>query len=152
MVIWPAVLVLCLVMSKAYAENNTRAEIKRYSAVASKPSGLILPDEMKKIQFKFSNSEISAWVRENGEWYIEGLISHNKFFCADYSLGIRFGEGSAGCIDVKWLTEEQYATHRKQCNNVNMFHSGYETNPKIVPLFGKITCAQAIVKCEGACE
>ena len=153
LIIFLSVVMISVLMSNVFADgDNKKIVVKRFSATVSKPSGLILPDEMKKLQFKFSNAELSAWVRQNGEWYIEGSISHNNFFCADYSLGIRVGEGHPGCIDVKWLTEDQYATRKKQCNNVNMNHSGYQSNSEIAGIFGKITCAQAVVKCEGACQ
>jgi len=144
--------ILLSAVSNVLADTaDKKTTIKRYTATASKPSGLLMPGE-KKLQFKFSNSEISGWVRQNGEWYIEGLISHNNFFCADYSLGMRFGEGHPGCIDVKWLTEEQYATREKQCNNVSMNHSGYQTNAEIGKIFDKITCAQGLLKCVGSCK
>lgn len=147
------VLLFCIVYSVNVSAESSRSQtvIKRYDATPSQSSGLLMPGD-KKLQFKFSNSELSGWVRQNGDWYIEGLISHNNFFCADYSLGMRFGEGHPGCIDVKWLTEDQYATRKKQCNNVSMNHSGYQSNSEIAGIFGKITCAQGLVKCVGTCK
>lgn len=144
---------LVSVSSASMAETaKKKITVKRYSAVVSKQSGLKLPGEMKKLNFKFSNSEISAWVRDNGEWHIQGLVSHKNFFCADYSLGIRLGQGHPGCIDVKWLTEDQYATKKKQCNNVSMNHDGYQSNPEIAKIFSQITCAQGLVRCVGSCK
>jgi hypothetical protein len=140
---------VCVVPANA---QNKKTVVKRYSAVASTGGGLTLEDGLKELDFKFNISEMSAWVRANGEWHIEGLISHNNFLCADYSVGMRFGEGNPGCIDVKWLTEDQYVTRKKQCNNVDMIHSGSQTSPEVVPIFDKISCAEAVVKCEGACK
>lgn len=138
-----------LFQNVACAEQS--GKIRSYELGTSSSTGLILPNQMNEIGFASSENNIKGWLRESGDWYLEATIQHKSFLCGDYKVGVRFGRGNPSCVDVEWLTEIQYATHEKQCNNVTMNHSGYQTNKALVSHFNSITCAKIEIKCEGSC-
>lgn len=106
----------------------------------------------KKDRVEFGTSEFKGWLRANGEWYVEGEVPHLGLLCADYEMGLRFGAGAPGCGNVTWLSEEHYATRRKQCNGASVKHTGGATEPELAAIFGKITCVERIVRCSGNCK
>lgn len=128
-----------------------QGKIKMLQLEISRSSGFSLPNEMKKIVFSTSQNAVSGWLRENGDWYIEATIQHRSFLCADYQVGVQFGQGDTGCLNVNWISDVQYATHQKQCNNAVLVHSGYQSNSDLLSHFGSITCVKAVIKCEGSC-
>lgn len=145
-----ALLAICIIQqNSALAEDTDKT--KMYELETSKPSGLVLPNDMKKIVFSTRENAITGWLRENGDWYIEGTIQHRSFLCADYRLGVRFGHGNPACVNVDWFNDVQYATRQKQCNNAIYNHSGYESDSQLAEHFQSITCAKVIIKCNGAC-
>jgi hypothetical protein len=139
----------------ASAENPLAAShetVKRISVTASKPS-FQLPGDPKAINFIFDKaSEKQGWLKLNGEWHVQGWVTHNHLRCATYSLGMRFGKGEGGCMNVEWLTTPLYVTHKKQCNQTTIHHKGGSITPEIAPLFNEVTCGQLLIKCEGVCN
>ncbi len=134
----------------AHAEST---KITTLEAVAKEPlTALGDNTDARTILFEFDRADaFKATLNNKGQWKIEGWIQHNGLFCGDYELGLKFGVGNPGCINVKWLSEAKYATHQKQCNNTRMHHSGWESSPEIIKHLNEITCAQSLLKCTGRC-
>jgi len=106
----------------------------------------------RTILFEFDrNAELKATLNNKGQWKIEGWIQHKGLFCGDYALGIKFGHGNPGCVNVKWLNDPTYVTRQKQCNNTRMHHSGWGSSPEIIKYLDDITCAQSLIRCTGRC-
>ena len=141
---------LILVSNYALADS---AKIRTLDAVAKEPlTSLGENTDARTILFEFDrNEDFKATLNNKGEWKIEAWVQHTGLLCADYRLGLRFGQGNPGCINVKWLNEPKYATLQKQCNNTRMHHSGWEYSPEIIKHLDNITCAQALTKCTGRC-
>ena len=140
----------------AAAEDNVFAakevSVKKISAPAIKPSGW-LPGEPPKLDFLFDKTnDVKGWVRDNGELYMEGWIKHNHLRCATYRIGVQFGKGSPECVNVEWLTEPKFVSNKQQCNQAVLNHRGYDSVPAVKELFNEITCAQAVISCEGVCD
>jgi hypothetical protein len=124
--------------------------IKKIAAVAKKPA-LVLPGEPAQLDFVFDKAnDIKGWLRDNGDIYIEGYLNHNHLRCGTYELGIQFGKGN-GCVNVEWLTEPKYVSHKRQCNQAVLHHRGNQKVPEIVPHFKDVTCGQLLIRCEGTC-
>ena len=100
----------------------------------------------------FFFGDVRAWLREDGNWHIEGNIEHRGALCGDYELGIQFGIGSPGCANVEWMGKPAYVTRRRQCNNALLNHSGGDVDPAAAASFNRITCAQRLIRCTGNCK
>lgn len=133
------------VCSSAHAET-----LKKLSAVAKKPP-LVLPKDKPQLDFLFDKaSDLKAWLRNNGNFLLEGYIRHNHFRCGTYELGIQFGVGD-GCVNVQWLAEPMYISRHRQCNQAVLHHDGSGSIPEAAAKFNEITCAQLFIKCDGVC-
>ncbi len=124
--------------------------VKRQQTPVKKSMQWLAPGDTAKSEFDFG--EAKAILRGDGEWFIEGMVKHNRVRCATYRLGIRFGVGSKGCANVEWIAEPIYASSRKQCNSAILNHSGGNIMPELSADFEKITCAQKVIKCSGVCN
>jgi hypothetical protein len=137
-------------------------KIQRYS-VAVKPAPAT--GGTRKLEFKYG--DIRGWLREDGFWEVEGLVSHNRLLCSTYQLGLRFGHGAPACVNVEWLSEPEYISSNKQCNNATMMHKGGgqldigfidndggQADDEIPAKMDieKITCTQIHIKCTGRCN
>jgi hypothetical protein len=123
---------------------------KKYSAVARKSVDFGVGAQPQKIEFKFDSA--SAWLRENGTFQVEAEIKHGSLLCGTYEVGIRFGIGKPACSNVSWLSDTQFVSKRKQCNQAWMAHQGSGTDVDLVGDVDLVTCAQLIVKCTGKCK
>lgn len=133
----------------SYADKNKDGKVRHIIAVGKKALK-ILPTDPNKVNFDFG--DIKAWVRDGGQWYIQGHVQHSRLRCANYRLGIQFGKGDFSCSQVSWLTQAVYVTNRKQCNSASVQHSGGDTDSKIPKVFAEINCAKALIQCDGACD
>lgn len=137
-------------------------KIQRYS-VAVKPAPYT--GGVNRLEFKYG--DFRGWLREDGFWEVEGLVSHNRLLCSTYQLGLRFGQGAPACVNVDWLSEPEYVSSHKQCNSATMMHKGGgrldigfidsdsgQTDDEIPAKMDieKITCAQIHIKCTGRCN
>lgn len=122
----------------------------RKMAEASKSAQWTPKAENARVDFDFG--DITAWLRADGNWYIEGWVSHGALRCGTYRLGIRFGTGNPGCSNVTWLTEPRFVTRQKQCNNARMRHAGGDEDLGIKAEFNRITCAERVITCTGTCK
>jgi hypothetical protein len=125
------------------------AKITRLTAMAKKPS-VILPNDVPKLDFDFG--DIQATLKKNGEITVKGWVNHSRIRCGNYSIGLRFGQGEHACTNVKWLTDVRYLTFQKQCNSARVEHNGFEIGQAEAAQFDKITCAQRLIRCMGACD
>ena len=100
----------------------------------------------------FNFGTIKAWLRDDGQWKIEGDISHRSGLCGSYQLGIQFGTGNPGCANVRWSSAPIFVTERLQCNGAGVFHSGGDYSFIAKQSFDKINCAQRVIKCKGKCN
>ena len=130
--------------------NANAGELKNLTAVAKKPA-FVLPKDPKQLDFLFDKaSDLKAWLRENGDFLVEGYIRHNHFRCGTYQLGIQFGTGD-GCVNVEWLAEPVYISRHRQCNQAVLHHDGSGNVPEAAAKFSEVTCAQLSIKCDGVC-
>jgi hypothetical protein len=124
--------------------------LKKLTAVAKKPV-LVLPNDIPQLDFVFDKpSDLKAWLRDNGNFLLEGYIRHNHFRCGTYQLGIQFGVGD-GCANVDWLSEPIYISRERQCNQAVLHHDGSGNVPEAAARFGEVSCAQLFIKCDGVC-
>jgi hypothetical protein len=100
----------------------------------------------------FFFGDIRAWLREDGNWHIEGSIQHRGALCGTYELGIQFGIGSPGCANVEWMGTPVYVTSRRQCNSALLNHIGGDVDPAAAGAFNQINCAQRLIRCTGNCK
>lgn len=106
--------------------------------------------DLERKDFRFFSYK--AWLNPNGEWYIEGPISHKGLLCGTYELGMRFGVGVNGCTDVEWLTPDRYISSEMQCNNASMIHKGGDGDPILAERYKDINCAERIIRCSDNCK
>jgi len=140
-------LLVTLFASNIYADD---VKVRKYQSRAQTNVDWSSGGKKQLLEFKYANAKAS--LRQNGDILIEGDIKHKGLLCGTYSGGVRFGKGSRGCSDVKWITEPVYLTTRKQCNNVALPHTGGGVDPLAAEKFSEITCGQFLVKCSGNCK
>ena len=103
-----------------------------------------------RLDFDFGDGR--ALLREDGTWRIEAVISHGGLRCGTYRLGVRFGVGKPGCLDVNWLGEAIFASSLKHCNNAERPHQGNGYDASLSDTFDQITCAERLIRCKGLCS
>lgn len=108
------------------------------------------PAQPSRWDFDFGGGR--ALLREDGTWQVEEEISHGGLRCGQYRLGVRFGVGKPGCLDVNWLGEPMYATSQKHCNNAVRPHRGSGFDALLGDAFEGITCAERVIRCTGLCS
>jgi len=145
-----ALLAVPLLLAATEAAAQTSTTYNRTSAPAQAVGSASVVLKPSQLDFNFGNAKAS--LTPKGEWTVEGSVSHRGFFCAEYSLGVRFGIGRPGCANVAWLTEVTYVTGLQQCNNARLDHSGGEVQPELSGSFIRITCAERVIRCSGICK
>ncbi len=118
--------------------------------------------EATPYQDSFSQSQASRWdfdfgdgkalLRKDGTWQIEALISHGGLRCGTYRLGVRFGAGKPGCLDVNWFSKPIFVTRQKHCNNAERPHLGDGYDALFADTFEDVTCAERVIRCTGLCS
>jgi len=145
-------LIRIVVLAAVLGSANAGAEEKtsRTNAVA-RPFALYTAEgKPERLDFDFGN--IKAWIRNKGGWNVEGPIKHVGLLCATYEIGLRFGVGSPGCDNVKWISDVSYGTREQQCNSAAVQHYGGGFLPDLAKDFDRITCAERVIRCSGNCE
>ena len=107
---------------------------------------------LQEAREEFDFGDTKAWLREDGYWQIEGVISHNSGFCGTYELGIQFGSGDSGCSNAEWLSGPIFVTQHRQCNGTSKLHKGGNISLLARERFKIITCAQRVIRCSGKCS
>jgi hypothetical protein len=132
------------------APAQAAEEVRRLSSEPRRGQAVGGAHALARMDFRFG--DIDAWLLEDGTWHIEGTVQHRSALCAEYRLGMRFGQGSPGCANVEWLTGESYVTYEVQCNNALVRHLGGGSDPVAAQNFAKISCGQRLIYCSGNCK
>jgi len=105
-----------------------------------------------RLDFDFRTGDSHAWINDDGDFQVSGWIKHTGLLCATYRMGVRFGVGSPGCLNVKWITEPIFVTAESQCNDARVEHAGGDTNAGLGKQLATITCGERVVRCSGNCK
>lgn len=103
-------------------------------------------------RWDFDFGDGTALLRNDGTWQVEAVIGHGGLRCGTYRLGVRFGAGRPGCLDVNWLGEPIFVTRQKHCNNAERPHLGEGYDALFSDTFEEITCAERVIRCTGLCS
>jgi hypothetical protein len=106
----------------------------------------------ERLDFDFRAEDSLAWINDEGNFQVSGWIKHSGLLCATYRMGVRFGMGSPGCLNVEWLTEPRFVTSEVQCNDARIKHTGGDTDPALGERLARITCGERVVRCTGSCK
>jgi hypothetical protein len=149
-----AVLLLsALIAGKAWsAEQQLNPDESGVSAPARPAYSLDANPHINRLDFDFRASESTAWLNADGDFYLQGWVKHRSLVCATYQMGVRFGIGSPGCLNVEWISDPVYVTSQFQCNGARAEHSGGDTLPDIGAQIARISCAERVIRCSGSCK
>lgn len=144
---------LCLAAACVAAADP--GEVYRESAITAiaRPAySLSAPPTIERLEFQFNAEQSTAWLNREGEFGAQGWVSHSGLLCAEYRLGLRFGSGAPGCMNVKWISEPRFVSSRRQCNGARVLHSGGDSVADLGAALERVTCAERIVRCTGSCK
>ncbi len=142
-----------LAADKAWAaEQRLESDESGITAQARRTYSLDAIPHINRLDFDFRADESSAWLNVDGDFYVHGWVSHRNLLCATYRMGMRFGSGAPGCLNVDWITGPVFVTSHTQCNGARVEHNGGDSAPDIGGLIGKITCAERVIRCSGSCK
>ena len=99
----------------------------------------------------FQKQGIQGWLDETAAWHFSGEVHHGRLRCATYETGLQLGRGNPGCSNVEWLTDVEYVTRMRHCNNVTRLHVGDGRFSGMASRLEEVSCARVTVRCEGAC-
>ena len=99
----------------------------------------------------FQKQGMQGWLDETAAWHISGEVHHGRLRCATYETGLQLGRGNPGCSNVEWLTDVEYVTRMRQCNNVTRLHVGDGRFSGMASRLEEVSCVRVAVRCEGAC-
>jgi hypothetical protein len=105
-----------------------------------------------RLDFNFRSGDSNAWINDKGDFYVTGWIKHSGLLCATYHMGVRFGVGSPGCLNVEWITDPLFVTRESQCNDARVQHAGGDTDAEAGNQLATITCMERVVRCVGNCK
>jgi len=105
-----------------------------------------------RLDFDFRMGDSHAWINDDGDFQVSGWIKHAGLLCATYRMGVRFGVGSPGCLNVEWITEPLFVTTELQCNDARVEHTGGDTDAGLGKRLAMITCVERVVRCVGNCK
>lgn len=125
-------------------------KVKRETAASKQVINFNPSKNPAKKEFDFGG--YTAWLTQDGVWQVSGIAKHTRLRCGRYRMGMRFGAGSPGCMNVKWITEANYVTSHKQCNSAQMKHKGVGENQILEAKFDSVSCAERLIKCTGTCD
>jgi hypothetical protein len=144
---------LVLFAGKAWpAEQQLDADESGITAASRPTYSLDANPHINRLDFDFRSAETTAWLNGDGDFHLQGWIKHRGLLCATYKMGVRFGVGSPGCLNVEWMSEPVYVTNMYQCNGARVEHDGGDTMREIGLQIAKISCAERIVRCHGSCK
>lgn len=140
---------LCILVSTVIqAEQNASKIVKSIDIRLIEKTHFNKNEPVKKV---FKDFEYEGWFNSEGDWNIQGKVTHGRLRCATYELGVQLGKGSPACLNVKWLANTYYGTRKKQCNSVAMNHSGGGEIEMLTSGLKDITCVKVVTKCTGTC-
>ena len=142
-----------LVAGKAWpAEQQLESDESGISAPSRPTYSLDANPQINRLDFDFRTGESTAWLNSNGDFNLHGWVLHRGLLCATYRMGVRFGIGAPGCLNVEWMSDPVYVTSQYQCNGARMEHHGGEAAPQIGAQIAKISCAERVIRCSGSCK
>ena len=141
---------LFVVLCAGSAGSFGAEEVRKLATEPRRTSNIGGAQSLARLDFFFG--EIRAWLLQDGNWHVEGNVSHRGALCARYELGIQFGAGNPGCSNVKWMGTPVYVTMRTHCNNAALRHSGGDIDYSAAEAFDRINCAQRLIRCNGNCK
>jgi len=106
----------------------------------------------QRLDFDFGAGDSRAWINDDGDFQVNGWIKHTGLLCATYRMGVRFGVGSPGCLNVEWISEPLFVTTELQCNDARIEHTGGDTDAGLGKRITTITCGERVVRCTGICK
>jgi hypothetical protein len=125
---------------------GAQARVIRALELPLRPPTLIVEGEPSR--WTFQDFNVAGWVDELGFWQIRSEISHARFGCAIYEVGVQLGKGLPACSNVSWLTHVEFVSRVRHCNNATRIHSGggrFLDNSAVEAA----NCARVLVRCEG---
>ena len=134
------------------AEQRLEADESGITAQARRTYSLDAKPHINRLDFDFRSADSSAWLNANGNFHVHGWVAHRGLRCANYRMGMRFGIGAPGCLNVEWISDPVYLTSQYQCNGANVEHDGGDDAPEIGAQIEKITCAERVIRCSGPCK
>ena len=137
----------------AFAADQDLAPGDRGVTAAAQPTyTLDSPPSVNRLDFDFRIEETKAWLNREGDFQVSGWIKHVGLLCATYRMGVRFGIGSPGCLNVNWVTEPYFVTSEFQCNGARVQHAGGDLYADQGEQISKISCAERVINCSGNCK
>jgi hypothetical protein len=142
-----------LVAAEAWAaEQQLESDESGITAQARPTYSLDAKPHINRLDFDFPASESIAWLNADGDFHLHGWVRHRSLLCATYRMGVRFGIGAPGCLNVEWITDPVYVTSQFQCNGARVEHDGGGGAPDMGAQIAKITCAERVIRCSGSCK
>jgi hypothetical protein len=146
-------LLITLIAGKAWAaQQQLDSDESGLSAPARPTYSLDAKPRINRLDFDFRAGESTAWLNADGDFHLRGWVPHRGLLCATYRMGVRFGIGAPGCLNVEWISDPDYVTSQFQCNGARMEHDGGGGAPDIGAQIAKITCAERVIRCSGSCK
>jgi hypothetical protein len=134
------------------AEQQLESDESGKSAPSRPTYSLDAHPRINRLDFDFLFGESTAWLNAGGDFHLHGWVPHHGLLCATYRMGVRFGIGAPGCLNVEWISDPVYVTSQYQCNGARVEHEGDDTAPDIGAQIAKITCAERVIRCHGSCR
>src|SRR5258708_7004547 len=134
------------------AEQQLEPDERAVPAKARPISSLAAHPHINRLDFEFRPSESTAWVNADGDFHLHGWVRHRSLLCATYRMGVRFGIGAPGCLNVEWISDPIYVTSQYQCNSARVEHDGGDAAPEMGVQIAKISCAERVIRCSGSCK
>lgn len=134
------------------ADQGLETGDRGVTAPARPTYSLDSPPRINRLDFDFRIEETKAWLNKDGDFQVNGWIKHAGLLCSTYRMGMRFGIGSPGCLNVNWVTEPYFVTSEYQCNGARVQHAGGDAYAELGEQIGKISCAERVINCTGNCK
>ena len=150
-----AAIALCstLIAANAWAAGQQLDSDESGISASARPTyTLDAKPRINRLDFDFRTGESTAWLNAHGDFLWHGWVSHRALLCATYQMGVRFGIGAPGCLNVEWISDPVYVTSQIQCNGARVEHDGGGGAPDIGARIAKITCAERVIRCSGSCK
>ena len=103
------------------------------------------------LKMSFQYQDVEGWFSSDSNWYIKGMVTHNRLRCATYQLGIQLGKGKPACLNVEWISDVNYGTSKKHCNSAPLTHVGGGEMPELRNILRDATCVRVVTRCTGTC-
>jgi hypothetical protein len=152
-------LALCVVAACAATDPNkssgndniavTQAHIVRTAEVPLGPATTMTIGQPAHRVFQAVWS--SGRVDSEGVWQNRSEIPHNRLRCGVYEVGMQLGQGNPGCVNVRWVTDVEFATRQRQCNSATRIHKGGGRFSNMADRLEEASCVRVVVRCEGTC-